>query len=69
MTNAQRQEAEERITAERTALLAEAERLYRSYDYDGAEALLASREDLASEETAQLAEKIAQARQLSLIHI
>lgn len=63
MTNAQRQEAEERITAERTALLAEAERLYRSYDYDGAEALLASREDLASEETAQLAEKIAQARQ------
>ena len=63
MTSAQRQEAEERITAERTALLAEAERLYRSYDYDGAEALLASREDLASEETAQLAEKIAQARQ------
>ena len=63
MTSAQRQEAEERTAAERAALLSEAERLYLSYDYDGAETLLASREDLASEETAQMAEKITAARQ------
>lgn len=63
MTSAQRQEAEERLTAERTTLLAEAERLYLSYDYDGAEALLAARSDLASEETAQLAEQITAARE------
>ncbi len=63
MTNAQKQEAQERLTAERAELLKEAQRLYLSYDYDGAEVLLATREDLASEEINKLQEQISAARQ------